>query len=208
MRCHNPLPVMPSYAAAVGVPAAVPAQAVPLSATNRGFYRSPLRTFVFALIASNAYLIWWTFQLLAFAQRERFRNSGPPWWILFPIVNLVYIGRAFRGISEAEKAALGNASLNVAAVSAGYILAVALGRLSGNVYGAAGFAMDLGVGLIIAAVLATVQRSANRYQAAVHPDLGPAPAGMAGRYTWGEIVALILGCILTLAVFVADLSPS
>jgi len=47
------------------------AQPVAASASNRGFYRSPLRTFLFALLASNAYVIWWAFQLLDFARRDR-----------------------------------------------------------------------------------------------------------------------------------------
>jgi len=52
-----------------------------------------------------------------------------------------------------------------------------------------------------------VQRSANAYQASAHPELGPAPQGMAGRYTWGEVVALIIGVILTLLLIAADLAP-
>src|SRR5947207_2979460 len=59
-----------------------------------------------------------------------------------------------------------------------------------------------------ASLLFLVQRSANRFQAAAHPELGPSPTGMAGRYTWGEIVALIVGCILTLGLFSADLLPA
>jgi len=69
-------------------------------------------------------------------------------------------------------------------------------------------AIDLSIVVIIAVVLGVVQRSANRLQAAVHPDLGPAPTGMAGRYTWGEIIALIIGCILMLGLISADLFPA
>ena len=68
--------------------------------------------------------------------------------------------------------------------------------------------VDVGTALIFAVALAWVQRSANRYQAAVHPELGPAPTGIAGRYTWGEIVALAVGCVLTLLLLSADLLPN
>jgi len=203
-KCHNPLAAaQPVYAAPFAAP-----QVVPATVANRGFYRSPVRTFLFALVASDAYLVWWAFQLLGFAQRERFPKSGSPWWVLFPFIDLVYISRAFKGIAEAEKSALGQTSLPVGAVNAGLILALVLGRVTGKVYGVTGFLLDVSIAIIIASVLFLVQRSANRFQAAAHPELGPSPTGMAGRYTWGEIVALIVGCILTLGLFSADLFPA
>ena len=203
-KCHNPLvAAQPVYAAPFAAP-----QVVPATAANRGFYRSPVRTFLFALVASDAYLVWWAFQLLGFAQRERFPKSGSPWWVLFPFIDLVYISRAFKGIAEAEKSALGQTSLPLGAVNAGLILALVLGRVTGKVYGVTGFLLDVSIAIIIASVLFVVQRSANRFQAAAHPELGPSPTGMAGRYTWGEIVALIVGCILTLSLFSADLLPA
>src|ERR1700682_176188 len=204
VKCHNPLPT-----AQAGYPAAfaVPQQAA-APAANRGFYRSPLRTFLFALVGSDAYLLWWAFQLLGYAQRERFPKSGSPWWVLFPFVDLVYISRAFKGTAEAEKAALGKTSLSLPLLNLGFIGALVLSRLTYNVYGTTGFIVDVVMALIFAGVLTLVQRSANRYQAAAHPELGPAPTGMAGRYTWGEIVALIVGSIMTLLLFTGDLLPS
>lgn len=203
-KCHNPLPAaQPSYVGAVSALA----PAVTATLANRGFYRSPLRTFLFALVAIDAYLVWWTFQLLGFAQRERFPKSGSPWWVLFPVMNLVYTSRAFKGIAEAEKAAFGQASLPLVWVNLGYILAIILGRVTTKIYGVTGFVLDLSIALTLAVVLALVQRSANRYQAALHPELGPSPTGMAGGFTWGEIVALIVGSILTLLLFSADLLP-
>lgn len=205
VKCHNLLPApQPIYSAAVTTPAS-PVVAV---VANRGFYRSPLRTFLFALVGSDAYLLWWSFQLLGCAQRERFPKSGSPWWVLFPVMNLVYVSRAFKGISEAEKAAYGRSTLPLAWVNLGFILPLIVGRLTSTVYGTIGFAIDLSIALVTAGVLAVVQRSANRYQAAVYPQLGPAPTGMAGPYTWGEIAALIVGCILTLLVFAGDLVPN
>jgi len=202
-KCHNPLPAAQAgYPAAFAVPPPVVA-----NAANRGFYRSPLRTLLFAFLGSDAYLLWWAFQLLGFARRERFPKSGSPWWVLFPFVDLVYVSRAFKGIAGAEKAALGQSSLPVAWINASLILALVLGRVAAKIYGVTGLVLDLSIALIFATVLAVVQRSANRLQAAVHPELGPAPTGMAGHVTWGEIVALIVGCILTVAVVSADLLP-
>jgi len=204
VKCHNPLP-----AAQAGYPTGfVAPQQVASPAANRGFYRSPLRTFLFGLVGSDAYLIWWAFQLLGFAQRERFAKSGSPWWVLFPFVDLVYISRAFKGIAEAEKAALGRTSLPLPLVNLGFIGALILGRVTTNVYGVTGAVIDGVIALTFAGVLAIVQRSANRYQASQHPELGPAPTGMAGRYTWGEIVALILGSIMTILLFAGDLLPN
>ena len=202
-RCHNPLPAaQPIISAGVPLSAVSPRPALP------GFYRSPLRTFLFALVGSDAYLVWWSFQLLAFAQRERMAGSGSPWWVLFPGMNLLHLGRAFRGIAEGEKTVLGRSSLPVPIVSLGYIGAIVLGRLTTNTTGTTGFMIDLTIAIVLAGVMTLVQRSANRYQAAAHAELGPAPSGMAGRYTWGEIVALILGGILTLLLFVGDLAPN
>ena len=204
VKCHNPLP-----AAQAGYQAPFPGpQTAAVPVANRGFYRSPLRTFIFALVASDAYLVWWAFQLLGFAQRERFPKSGSPWWVLFPFVDLVYISRAFKGTAEAEKAALGTSSLSLPLANLGFIGALVLSRVTTNIYGTTGFVIDLVIALTFAGVLTLVQRSANRYQAAAHPELGPAPTGMAGRYTWGEIVALIIGAILTLLLVSGDLLPS
>jgi hypothetical protein len=203
-KCHNPLASVPA-AYVGGLSGAAPAVAAAVA--DGGFYRSPLRTFLFTALASNIYLLWWTFQLLSFARRERFAKSASPWWLLFPIMNLVYISRAFKGIADGEKAALGQASLPLAAVSIGYLGVLILGRISANLYGAAGFVLDVSIALIMAGVLTLVQRSANRYQAAAHPQLGALPTGMAGRYTWGEIVALVVGSLLTLLLFTADLLP-
>jgi len=76
------------------------------------------------------------------------------------------------------------------------------------VYGLTGFIIDVSIALTLAGVLALVQRSANRYQASRYPEMGPPPSGMAGRYTWGEIVALVVGSLMTLAVLAGDLFPS
>jgi len=203
VKCHNPLP-----AAQAGYPAAFAApQQVAVPAPNRGFYRSPLLTFLFALLASNAYVVWWAFQLLGFAQRERFPKSGSPWWLLFPFVDLLYISRAFKGIAEAEKAALGKTTLSLPLVNAAFLGALILIQITYKVYGTTGLVIDIVIALTFAGVLAMVQRSANSYQAAKHPELGPSPTGMAGRYTWGEIVALIVGAVLTLLLIAADLIP-
>src|SRR5438876_11244052 len=173
-KCHNPLAAAQTvYAAGSGAP-----QTVLATVANRGFYRSPVRPFLFALVASDAYLVWWAFQLLGFAQRERFPKSGSPWWVLFPFVNLVYISRAFKGIAEAEKTALGQTSLPVGGVNAGLILALVLGRVTGKVYGVTGFLLDVSIAIIIASVVFLVERSANRFQAAADPELGLLPSGM------------------------------
>ena len=204
VKCHNPLP-----AAQAGYQAPFPGpQTAAVPVANRGFYRAPLRTFLFALVGSSAYLIWWAFQLLGYAQRERFRKSGSPWWVLFPFIDLVYISRAFKGTAEAEKAALGSSSLSLPLVNLGFIGALVVSRLTYNASGTTGFVIDLAIALTFAGVLTLVQRSANRYQAAAHPDLGPAPTGMGGRYTWGEVVALIVGALMTLILFAGDLLPS
>jgi hypothetical protein len=214
VKCHNLLPAMPpTYAPGGTPPTPVPTTdapfpaAIPTAVALPGFYRAPLRTFLFAAVAGNAYLIWWCFQLLGFAQRERFKNAASPWWVIFPIANLVYISRAFKGIADGEKALFGRTSLNLPLVNAGLISMIILGRLTANVYGGAGLAIDVTIAVVTAVVLAMVQRSANALQAGVHPGLGPSPAGMSGRYTWGEIVALIVGVLLTLLLIVADLTP-
>jgi len=206
-KCHNPLPA-PQPVYPVGAAAAAPASAVIAKGGAPGFYRSPLRTFVFALVGSDAYLLWWSFQLLRFAQREQMAKSGSPWWVLFPGMNFLFVGRAFKAISEGEKTVLGRSSLPLPLVSLGYMGAIVLGRLTTRVTGMTGFVIDLTIVVVLAGVLTLVQRSANRYQAAAHAELGPAPTGMAGHYTWGEIVALILGCLLTLLLFVGDLAPN
>jgi hypothetical protein len=203
VKCHNPLAAAPAGYTAVYAAA----QPFAASASDRGFYRSPVRTFLYALLASNAYVIWWAFQLLDFARRERFPKSGSPWWLLFPVVDLVYISRAFKGIAEAQKAALGKTSLSLPLANLGFIGAIILSRVTYRVYGTTGAVIDVVIALTFAGVLAMVARSANEYQAKQHPELGPAPTGMAGRYTWGEIVALIVGAILTLLLFSADLLP-
>src|SRR5690349_330317 len=89
IKCHNLLPAMPpAYAPARSAPAPAPTADAPFpgpiptpsSPTQPGFYRAPLRTFLFALVGVDAYLVWWCFQLLGFAQRERFKGAGSPWW--------------------------------------------------------------------------------------------------------------------------------
>lgn len=214
VKCHNLLPAMPAtYAPAGAAPLSAPAAsapfpaAVPTPAVKPGFYRSPLRTFVLAAVAGDAYLIWWCFQLLAFAQRERFKNAASPWWVVIPIGNLVHISQAFKGIAEGEAARLGRTSLNLPLANAGLISMIVLGRVTANLYGVAGLALDVTIAVVTAAVLAMVQRSANAYQASSHPELGPAPQGMVGRWTWGEIVALIVGALLTILLISADLTP-
>src|SRR6184192_3245926 len=168
-KCHNPLAAgQPVYAAPFAAP-----QVVPAAAANRGFYRSPVRTLLFALLASSAYVVWWAFQVLSFAQRERFPKSGSPWWLLFPVIDLVYISRAFKGIAEAEKAALGNSGLPLPLVNLAFIFAILLGRFTTKVTGTTGFVIDLVIALTFAGVLAIVQRSANRYQASRYSELGP-----------------------------------
>ena len=56
-------------------------------------------------------------------------------------------------------------------------------------------------------VPAMVQRSANGYQPSAHPEFGTVPTGMTGRYTWGEVVALVIGAVITLLLIAADLLP-
>ncbi|TMG30550.1 MAG: hypothetical protein E6H93_08540 [Chloroflexi bacterium] len=216
VKCHNLLPAMPPAYAPAGTPPApaptagapfpgpTPTAAVP---ARPGFYRSPLRTFVFGVVAGDAYLIWWCFQLLGFAQRERFKGAGSPWWVLLPFGNLLYISRAFKGVADGEAARLGRASFSVGLANLGLISMLILSRVAANIYGMTGLALDATVAVITAGVLTMVQRSANAYQASAHPELGPAPQGMAGRYTWGEVVALIIGVILTLLLIAADLAP-
>jgi len=89
----------------------------------------------------------------------------------------------------------------------GFIAMLVLGRLAANIYGGTGLALDMATAVVAGAVLAMVQRSANAYQASAHPELGPAPRGMGGRYTWGEVVALIVGIIITILLITADLTP-
>ena len=213
VKCHNLLPAMPAAYAPAGTPPALPTAdapfpaAIPTSAPRPGFYRAPLRTFLFAAVAADAYLIWWCFQLLGFAQRERFKNAASPWWVLFPLANLVHVSRAFRGIADGETARLGRTSLSVPLANLGFIAMLVLGRLAANVYGGTGLALDMATAVVAGGVLAMVQRSANAYQAGAHPELGPAPRGMGGRYTWGEVVALIVGIIITILLITADLTP-
>ena len=214
VKCHNILPAMPpSYAPAGTPPTPAPTPdapfptAIPAPAVRPGFYRAPLRTFLFAVVAGDAYLVWWCFQLLGFAQRERFKDAASPWWVLFPIANLLHISRAFKGIADGERARLGRSRLSVPLANLGLISMLVLSRVTANVYGGAGLALDATIAIITAGVLAMVQRSANAYQASAHPELGPAPNGMAGRYTWGEVVALIVGVLLTLLLVAADLAP-
>ena len=159
------------------------------------------------VVAGDAYLIWWCFQLLGFAQRERFKGAGSPWWVLLPFGNLLYISRAFKGVADGGAARLGRASFSVGLANLGLISMLILSRVAANIYGMTGLALDATVAVITAGVLTMVQRSANAYQASAHPELGPAPQGMAGRYTWGEVVALIIGVILTLLLIAADLAP-
>jgi hypothetical protein len=213
-QCRNllgsapPVHASPFAGQASAVPAgeAVPAISAPVTAP--GFYRSLIRTFLLALVGSDAYLIWWCFQLLGFARRERFAKSASPWWVLFPFMNLVYISRAFRGIHDGEVTRLGRSSLSLPLANLGFISMLILGRISQNIFGLTGLAIDLTVAVGTAGVLALVQRSANAYQANVHPELGLAPSGMAGRYTWGEVAAVIVGIIITLLLISADLLPN
>src|SRR5437868_186575 len=216
VKCHNLLPAMPPAYAPAGTPLVpapmagapfpgpTPTAAVP---ARPAFYRSPLRTFLFAAVGGDAYLIWWCFQLLGFAQRERFKDAASPWWVIFPIANLLHISRAFRGIADGEKARLGRTSLSVPMANLGLISMLVLSRVTANVYGGAGLALDITIGLVTGGVLAMVQRSANAYQASARPELGPVPTGMGGRYTWGEVVALIVGALITILLITADLAP-
>ena len=168
-------PPLPAPTASAPFPAAVPAPTV-----KPGFYRSPLRTFLLAAVAGATYLIWWCFQLLAFAQRERFENSASPWWVVIPIGNLVHISRAFREIADGETARLGRTSLNIPLANAGLISMIVVGRLTANVYGIAGLALDVTIAVVTAGVLAMVQRSANAYQASLTRSSGPHRRGWRG----------------------------
>src|SRR5438552_6571646 len=150
----------PTYAPAGTAPTLAPAPAptadapfpaaTPVPTVGPGFYRAPLRTFLFTAVAGNAYLIWWCFQLLVFAQREHFKNAASPWWVIFPIANLVHISRAFKGIADAEKARLGQTSLNLPLANAGLISMIVLGRVTANVTGGAGLALDVTIGKVTA----------------------------------------------------------
>jgi len=46
-----------------------------------------------------------------------------------------------------------------------------------------------------------------RDRASAYPKLEPVPTGLAGRYTWGEVVALIVGALITILLITADLAP-
>ena len=167
-----------------------------------------MRVLVFGLAAGTIYLFWWTFQLLSFERREGFRRAASPWAILVPIYGLVVIGRGFQSLSVEERTRLGRTSYSVAAVTGAYIGSLVLDRIGANLVGGAGLLIDLATNVIAAGIMFAVQRGANAYQASAHPELGPAPTGFKGRTTWGEIVALIVGVVLTLLLVLADVTPN
>ncbi len=205
-NCGNVLPDI--QAPAVAQPGAVVSVPSAGSAAKPGFYRSPLRVLVFGLVAGSIYLVWWTFQLLSFERREAFRRAASPWAILVPIYGLVVIGRALKSLSVEERARLGRASYSFAAVIGAYVGLIVLDRIGANLAGGAGLLIDVATNVIAAGIVFAVQRGANAYQASAHPELGPVPTGFEGRVTWGEIVALILGAVLTLLLVNADVMPS
>jgi hypothetical protein len=178
------------------------------SAAKPGFYRSPMRVLVFGLVAGSIYLVWWTFQLLAFERREAFRRAASPWAILVPVYGLVVIGRGLQSLSVEERARLGRTSYSVAAVTGAYVGLIVLDRIGANLVGAAGLLIDLATNVMAAGIMFAVQRGANAYQASAHPELGPFPNGFGGRVTWGEMVALFLGAVVTLLLVIADVTPS
>jgi hypothetical protein len=167
-----------------------------------------MRVLLFGLLGGTIYLFWWTFQLLAFERREAFRRAGSPWAILVPIYGLVIIGRGFQDLAVEERTRVGRASYSVAAVTGAYLALIALDRIGANFVGGTGLLIDLATNAIAAGIMFAVQRGANAFQASAHPELGPVPTGFGGRVTWGEIVALILGAVLTLLLISADVMPS
>lgn len=204
--CGNLLPdVQPP---AVAQPAAIVPMPVAGSPAKPGFYRSPVRVLVFGVVAGSMYLVWWTFQLLSFERREAFRRAASPWAILVPIYGVVVIGRALQSLSVEERTRLGRTSFSVAAVTAAYIGLIVLDRIGANLLGGAGLLIDLATNVVAAGIMFAVQRGANAYQVSAHPELGPVPTGFQGRITWGEVVALILGAVVTLLLITADLMPS
>lgn len=144
--------------------------------------------------------------MLSYEKHERFKNAGSPWALIVPIYGLVIIGRAFRNLAAAEQARLGRQSFSVAGVSAAYVALLIGQRLATNLTGVGGLCFDLGSSVVAGTIMLFVQRSANAYQAAVHPELAPTPTGLAGRVTWGEVVAIVLGAIVTLLLVSADLT--
>lgn len=172
-------------------------------ARDRGFYRNPVTTALLTLVGGSVFLLWWTFQLLAFARREGYPGSRNPWWILAPFYNLVLISRAFKGTHDAGLRA-GLPALPLAAANLMYLGSLIAGNISGRVQ-ASGPSLTFDfIGLVLgAAVVMVVQRHATALQ---QHERGTTQAPGA-EWTWGMILALAIGLLFEGLVILAAFLP-
>lgn len=182
------------------VPVAAEAQPVQQFESGLHFLRSERRVAVLLLVAPVPYLFWWLWHLFKFAQRERFSRARSFWWILMPVYGLVVVWRTVGDLVDKEREFTGTATTS-AKVTWLYILSSAYG-------GSADFPgwLDAVIALVNAGFVAIfgfkVQASANNYLRAKYPG------AMTRGWTAGEVIATILGILLSAVAAAGALLPS
>ena len=172
------------------------------AAPDRGFYRSPERVAILAIVAPVGYELWWLWQLFAFTRRERFPRARAFWWILVPIYNYVVIYRQFDDIAQKVAAVAAAAAFNATVAIWLFVGSSLIGNVSTRINGLVGLALFVLSGVLLAAAFYPVQRGANAYQEVQYP--GRSLIGM----TVGEWIATAIGVVLFLLVILGSLQPA
>src|ERR1700738_3805027 len=162
------------------------------TSTGLNFYRDPRRVAVLTFLADPFYTIWWWWQLFAFAQREKFPRARSFWWILVPFYGPVVL---YRILDDLKKVAPDLP--RVRAFNPGLVIALfILDNVIGNIFSRSNTASIVIIAFLVSGTMAAAatfltQQAASDYLKYRYPDARPR------GFTWGEIVAIVLGLLLT-----------
>jgi hypothetical protein len=164
------------------------------------FLRSERRVALLLLVANFPYFVWWLWHLFKLAQRERFPRARSFWWNLIPIYGFVVVWRTVGDLVDKERELTGRATTS-AKVTWLYIVSSAYGG-SGNFPGWVDAAILVVNAAFVTIVGFKVQTSANNYLRAKYPG------AMTRGWTAGEVIATVLGIVLSALAVAGALLPS
>ncbi len=177
-------------------------QAHDTTATGLNFYRDPRRVAILTLLADPFYTFWWWWQLFKFAQREKFPRARAFWWILVPIYGLVVLYRTLDDLKKAAPDLPRVRAFNPGLVITLFILDNVVGRIfqRSNTPTVEIIAFLLS-GAMAAVAVYLAQSAATEYLKHRYPDARDR------GFTWGEILATVLGVLVLGLNLVAILLP-
>ena|ERR1700686_3948878 len=166
----------------------LPAQPSAQRGTN--FYRSPVRVAVLTFFADPFYTVWWLWQLFKFTKREGFPRARSFWWLLVPIYGLYVLYQQLDDLKKAIAATSGQPAVNPGLVVALVFIADYLGRIFAR---STAVSVELTTFIASSAVIAVAtyltQRAATGFLQAKYRE------EQRQGFTWGEIVATLLGIL-------------